>query len=101
MIAWACAALISALAGFVALLASGWGGALTRAQRLGLGAFSGGLAWAGVNRMIGRAPGVADLLWLIGLLIYFLATHGRQALRSADKLDGVEDGRLDVTKLFR
>lgn len=63
-------------------------------QRIGLCVMAAGLAWSGPARFLGHEPGLADLMFLGGILINLCATHGVSLLRAADRLDGQEDGRL-------
>lgn len=72
-----------------------WGQArLSLGQRVGLCALASGLAWSGPARFLGHDPGLADLLFLAGILINLLATHGRSLLYAADRIDGREDGKV-------
>jgi hypothetical protein len=72
----------------VVLLMFGWGTRLTLGQRVGLCAMAAGLAWSGPMRFLGHEPGLADLMFLAGILINLWATHGASLLRAIDRLDG-------------
>lgn len=78
----------------VVLLMFGWGTRLSLGQRVGLCAMAAGLAWSGPARFLGHEPGLADLMFLGGILINLWATHGASLIRAADRLDGKEDGRI-------
>lgn len=78
----------------VVVLMIGWGGRLTCAQRVGLCTMTAGLVWAGPSRFLGHPPGLGDLVFVSGILISLVATHGRAIWRTADGLDGVLDGRI-------
>jgi hypothetical protein len=78
----------------VVLLMIGWGTRMSLGQRIGLCAMAAGLAWSGPARFLGYEPGLADLMFLAGILINLCATHGASLLRAIDRLDGQEDGRL-------
>lgn len=94
--------MIAVLAGLVAalivavviLLMIGWGERLSCTQRVGLCAMTAGLTWAGPARFLGHPAGLADLLFVAGILVSLLATHGRAIWRHADALDGAVDGRI-------
>ena len=72
-----------------------------RGQRIGLSMMAAGLLWAAPARMMGGAPGLGDLVFLLGLLILLLALYGGPLARRADALDGRIDGRLGVIPLHR
>lgn len=96
MIALALAALLAA--GVVAIVALaavlGWGGPMTRAQRMGLCGMAAGLVGAGLGRA-GQAPvGWFDVMFLAGLALYLGAAYLPAIWRRADGADGVEDGRI-------
>lgn len=78
----------------VVLLMFGWGARLTLGQRVGLCAMAAGLAWSGPARFLGHEPGLADLMFLGGILINLWATYGASLVRAIDRLDGREDGRI-------
>lgn len=80
----------------VCLLLLGWGGLFTRAQRLGLALFAGGMVLAAIPRFMGQPPSWGDLLMLAGLCLFFVTTYGPKILRHADALDGQVDGRFHV-----
>lgn len=65
-----------------------------RTLRAGLCVMAAGLAWSGSSRFLGYGPGVADLMFLGGIMINLWAAHGVFLLRAADRLDGQEDGRI-------
>ncbi|WP_298699174.1 hypothetical protein [uncultured Brevundimonas sp.] len=87
------AALIAAV---VVVLMMGWGERLSASQRVGLCAMTAGLVWAGPARFLGHPPGAGDLLFVTGILASLLATHGRAIWRTADALDGAQDGRVRI-----
>lgn len=101
MIAWACVLAAAVLVGAVVVLMLGWGGRLTFSQRLGLCAFTAGLVWAGPLRALGSRLGPGDLLMVTGASVYIVATHWRALFRTVERLDGAEDGRIDLTKIIR
>lgn len=77
----------------VCALLVGWGGLLSRLQRLGLALFAAGMVMAAIPRFLGHAPGWGDLAMLAGLFLFFAVTYGPQILRHIDGLDGAIDGR--------
>ena len=101
MIAWLCVIVAAGVVGAVVLLVLGWGGRLTALQRAGLCAFAAGLAWAGPQRALGRPLGLGDLLMIVGVAVYLGAVYGRALMTHADKLDGTEDGKIDLRKVIR
>jgi len=86
----------AALVGMVCLLLVGWGGLLSRLQRLGLALFAAGMVLAAIPRFMGRPPGWGDLAMLAGLVLFFAVTYGPKILRHIDGLDGAIDGRARV-----
>lgn len=80
----------------VCLLLLGWGGLFTRAQRLGLALFAGGMVLAAIPRFLGQPPSWGDLLMLAGLCLFFVTTYGPKILRHADALDGQVDAHFHV-----
>ena len=80
----------------VCLLLVGWGGLLTRLQRLGLAMFASGLVLAAIPRFNGHPPGLGDVLMLAGLVLFFGATYGPKILCHVDGLDGAVDGRARI-----
>lgn len=74
---------------------------MPRAQRLGWCLTAAGLIWAGPARFLGQPAGIADLLFLLGVLVVLLSLHGGAMLKKADALDGRMDGRLGVIPLHR
>jgi drug/metabolite transporter (DMT)-like permease len=74
----------------------GWGERVTRCQRIGLCVSVAGLVLAAPARLYGHGPGLGDLMFLSGFAAYLLARHGRAILKRADRLDGVEDGRISL-----
>lgn len=93
------AALIVAV--IVLVVFMGWVDHLSLAQRLGLTTIAAGLLWAGPGRAMKLEPGLGDVILLAGLLIFLLATFGREICRRADALDGAADGRLDLAKAVK
>lgn len=83
----------------VCLLLLGWGGLFTRAQRLGLALFAGGMVLAAIPRFLGQPPSWGDLLMLVGLCLFFVTTYGPKILRHIDGLDGAIDNRIHVGPL--
>lgn len=97
MITWLSAAVAAFVVGIVLLAAViGWGARVTRFQRIGLCVMAGGLVWAGPGRLFGLAPGLPDLMFLSGLALYLAARHGHHIMTRVDRMDGVEDGRLNL-----
>lgn len=80
----------------VCALLVGWGGLLSRSQRLGLAMFASGLVLAAIPRFSGRPPGLGDVLMLFGLALFFIATYGPKILQHVDGMDGAIDGRARV-----
>lgn len=100
MIALAVSAVLAgALVAIVTLAAvMGWGGPMTRPQRLGLCAAAAGLVGAGIGRAMQGPVGWFDGLFLGGLVLYLAATYGAAILRRADRCDGVADGRIRMPR---
>lgn len=98
MMAWVVTLAAAALAFVLVLLLLGRG-LFDPWQRGGLSLAAGGLVWAGVPRLMGDPPGLGDLLFLGGLLLYFGRTYGGHAFRNLDSLDGALDGRLRIPAL--
>lgn len=100
MIALAVAGLLAcalvAIVGLAAVL--GWGGPMTRAQRLGLCGAAAGLVGAGIGRAAQAPVGWFDALFLAGLVLYLAATYGRAIWSRADRCDGVTDGRIRLPR---
>jgi hypothetical protein len=82
------------LGAIVCLLLLGWGGLLTRLQRLGLALFVAGMVLAAIPRFMGLPPSWGDFTMLAGLALYFGATYAPKILAHVDGLDGQIDGRL-------
>ena len=101
MIAWLCVIVAAGVVGAVVLLVLGWGGRLSTWERAGLCAIAGGLAWAGPQRAHGPPLGLGDLLMIVGVAVYLGAVYGRALMTHADKLDGTEDGKVDLRKVIR
>lgn len=80
----------------VCLLLLGWGGLLTRSQRLGLALFAAGMVLAAIPRFMGQPPSWGDLIMLVGLGLFFVATYGPKILHHADGLDGAIDSRFHL-----
>lgn len=80
----------------VCLLLVGWGGLLSRLQRLGLAMFASGLVLAAIPRFTGHPPGLGDVLMLTGLVLFFAATYGPKILQHVDGMDGVIDNSVRV-----
>ncbi|MBP7704216.1 MAG: hypothetical protein KA105_02885 [Caulobacter sp.] len=80
------------LLGAVALL--GWGGALSGRTRLGLLMILAGLCWAAPARFLAEPPGLGDVLFLAGIILYVVDQYGLQVFRALDRLDGRQDGRI-------
>lgn len=96
------AAVAALVVGIVVLAAiMGWGERVTRGQRIGLCVMAAGLALAAPARLFGHPPGLGDLMFLSGLAAYLVARHGRSILQRADRLDGIEDGRLSLSPSAR
>ena len=94
MIVVLCALIAAVLVGLVVLLLIGWGGLLTRLQRLGLSTMASGLVLAAVPRLAGNGPGLGDLLFLGGIVLFLGATYLPAIWRHVDGLDGAVDGRI-------
>lgn len=90
-----CALAAGSYIAVVGALLIGWGGAFSQLQRLGLAMSASGVVWAGVPRLMGDPPGVGDLMFLAGLLIFLGRTYGPAILKSLDALDGKPDGHFD------
>jgi hypothetical protein len=93
MIAWA----VTVAAGLVVLVFAiplFTGGVIDFWQRAGLTTALCGLMVAGVARLLGYLPNAWDLLFMVGLLLYFGRTYGGHLFGTLDGLDGVKDGRL-------
>ncbi|WP_296174214.1 hypothetical protein [uncultured Brevundimonas sp.] len=98
MITWLSAAVAAFVVGIVVLAAViGWGARVTRFQRIGLCVMAGGLVWAGPGRLFGLAPALPDLMFLSGLALYLAARHGHHIMTRVDRLDGAEDGRINLS----
>lgn len=54
----------------------GWGGAINLPQRIGLCLMGAGLVWAGPSRFLDRPPGLGDLIFVVGIAVHVVATHG-------------------------
>ncbi len=72
----------------------GWGDRVTRYQRIGLCVMASGLILAAPSRYM-QGVGLADLMFLSGIATTLIARHWRHILQRADRLDGVEDGRIE------
>lgn len=101
MIAWLCVIVAAGVVGAVVLLVLGWGGRLSTWERAGLCAIAGGLVWAGPQRAMSGPVGLGDLLMILGLGIHVAAVYGRALVLHADKLDGAQDGKIDLSKVIR
>lgn len=54
----------------------GWAGSISRTQRVGLCLTGAGLVWAGPARFLDQPPGLGDLLFVVGIAVHVIATHG-------------------------
>ena len=89
-----CALAAGSYIAVVGALLIGWGGAFSRTQRVGLALSASGVVWAGVPRLMGHPPGIGDLMFLAGLVTFFVATYGPAIYRNLDALDGQLDGHI-------
>lgn len=85
----------------ICLLLLGWGGLLTRTQRIGIALFAAGFVIAAIPRFQGRPPGWGDFIMLVGLLIYFGTTYAPKIIQHVDGLDGQVDGRVGERRIPR
>jgi hypothetical protein len=61
----------------------GWGGEISRAQRVGLCMIGAGAVWAAPTRYLGLPPGLGDLLLFLGITTLVLSVFGRSLLTAA------------------
>lgn len=84
----------TALGAVICALLMGWGGLLSRGQRLGLAMTASGLVLAAIPRFQGQPPGWGDVLMLVGFVAYLGATYLPAIARHIDGLDGAVDGKI-------
>lgn len=77
-----------------AVALAGWGGTIRKSQKIGLCTSAAGLLWAAPSHVLGRPPGLADVLFLAGALVCLVSHYGRAVFNHVDELDGVRDGRV-------
>lgn len=96
MIAVLCGLLAAVIVVVVVLAALlGWGEQVTRGQRYGLCIMASGLLLAAPARYF-QGIGLADLMFLTGIATALVSRHWRSILKRADRLDGVEDGAVNL-----
>ena len=76
----------------------GWGARVSCAQKRGLLIMAAGVVVITPARLLQHEIGLGDVALLGGMASYLWARHGKPILKRADRLDGVEDGRLGLPR---
>lgn len=78
---------LALIGSLVVVAVLGWGGSLPKWERAGLCVATSGLVMAIPGRFYGFAPGIADLMFMSGLLLYVVARFARRiALKSGPQI---------------